>query len=175
MYHSLGGERNEPGSERVSGCDESSTEKAHEPGPRGVTVVVGSDVEAKPAATVLHVLLEGAALRRRLGLVVEPEDELIVRQGLRVEIVPVCGGGEVEVAARSGCCVEGDGLMREVDVIALDGLRVEGEHVPGRRLGVRLNLGLDLRLRWAGKCCAGKQQHECAKKLHRPAAQRIEL
>ena len=111
----------------VVAVEDTAAEEVEEPGPVGVTVVVGGDVKAEPAATVGHVVLECGALFWRVGEVVEPEDELVVGEIGGVEVVPVGGGGEFEVVALCGGGEEVKRLVGEIDVIVLNGLRVEGE------------------------------------------------
>ena len=52
-------------------------EEMDEPGPFRILVVVAGDMEAEPAASVLHVLLKGGALCFTVGKVIEPDDDLV--------------------------------------------------------------------------------------------------
>jgi len=81
-----------------------------------------------------HVALKCCTLLWCVGEVVEPEDELVVGEIGGVEVVPVGGGGELEVIALCGVGEEVKGLVGEVYVIVLDGLRVEGEDARNRGL-----------------------------------------
>src|SRR5205807_3485143 len=91
----------EPGAKRrpLVTEEDGSAEKLHEPGPVCVFVVVSGDVEAEPGSAVVHVVLEGGALRGRFGEVVEPEDQLELLESVRVAVVPVCRGVEREIVA----------------------------------------------------------------------------
>src|ERR1700723_2069745 len=90
------------------------------------------DVKAQPATTVLHVFLKRSTLLRRVRLVVQPENEFITREIGDVEIVPVSGGSEFEVVALGGSSVVRNRLMSEVDVVALNRFRVEGQYMENR-------------------------------------------
>src|SRR5271154_5441372 len=103
-----------------------------------VLVVVSSDVEANPAATVFHVLFECRSLFRSLRKVVEPEDQTVRFEIVFVELGPVGGGIQYEVMFRCQGVVESECVVGGFNVIRFDIGRVERQDLEGwlRRAGV---------------------------------------
>jgi hypothetical protein len=115
----------------VVAVEDASAEEVDEPGPVRVVVVVGGDMESKPAAAAAHVLLEGCALGRGLGKIVQPYDDLNGFQTGGIEVVPVRRRLEVEVVRGPCGGEEVKSLLGEDDMIVFHVGGIKREDVEG--------------------------------------------
>ena len=122
----------------VVDIEHGTTQEIDEPRPVSALVVVSRDVEAKPCTAVGHVVLKGFALLRRVGKIVEPDDELDVLKLGGIHVVPVRRGIQREIPFLREVTVKANRLQSEVDVVLFALVGIKGERVEWRVLGALL-------------------------------------
>src|SRR5579859_5356118 len=102
---------------------------------------------------MLHIILKSRALSRRRGRVVQPQNNLILLQDGRVQVIPIRRCFEVEMISFGHLFEKRYGLRRKVHMILFHMRGVKGESMK------RLVLA-------EGDCCGENQNSHKAERAH---------
>ncbi len=103
--------------------------KIRKPGPLLSSGHIACNMEPQPPSTMLHIVLERQPLRRRGRPVIQPHHNLVMREHLRIHVVPVLRGLEFEVVPCGHRLKKRNRLHRKIDMVLLHSGRVKGQHV----------------------------------------------
>src|ERR1700722_9505842 len=112
-----------------------AAEKIDEPRPARALIVVSGNVEAKPRAAVLHILLKSFSLFRRVRKIVQPDNELHIFKLVGTHVLPVRRGSQREIVFLRKVTVKAQRIQREIDVVLFTLSGVKSESAKWSMLG----------------------------------------